>query len=294
MGANRVQSSFVMKRIAIFPLALALLGSVSLADDQTRNVQTELKNLGFYYGEVNGQQNSETTAALRRYQIRNGLEVTGTLNQDTLAALGMGAPKSKAPAPIIKPQPAPAPPAPPVVERKSPPVNLRKGETTDESDRDFLRREEARGGAPDAVAPIAPPNYEPPGERSVIDPPAPLDAPSPDFPVLFAGTPYSEAPLSVQQKTLRRAQASLAERGFYRDVIDGLPGPATEEALLAYQHTHRMTLTGRLDMDTLAQLRLLPATDRYSGPRASYREPHRTFRGIWINKGPIQFGLEFD
>src|SRR5688572_30285953 len=95
-----------MKRFASLSLTLVLLGSAALAYPRLRNVQTELKSLGFYYGEVSGQNNAETTAALRRYQIRNGLEVTGSLNEETLAALGLGqkkAPTAKAP---------PAPPAP--------------------------------------------------------------------------------------------------------------------------------------------------------------------------------------
>ncbi len=277
-----------MKTIALLPLALALLGSAVFADDQLRNVQTELKNLGFYYGDVNGQANTETTAAIRRYQIRNGLEVTGSLNEETLTAIGLGPKKSaapKAPTPVAKPAPTPA-------EKKAPPVNLRRDESTGESDRDFLRREENRPRTPDAVAPLAPNEPAPPEDTSIINPPEPLDAPSADFPVLFAGTPYADAPLGVQQQTLRKAQSVLAGRGHYRDVVDGLPGPATEEALLSYQRAQRLTLTGRLDLETLGQLRLLPGGANYSD--AGFREPKRVFRGIWINKGGLQFGLEFD
>ena len=280
-----------MKRIAFLPLALLLAGSVALADDQLRNVQTELKTLGFYYGDVNGQPSTETTAAIRRYQIRNGLEVTGTLNQETLAAIGMGpakAPTAKAPVP--KPAAPEAPQAPPVAGNKIPPYNLRRDPSVEESDRKFLQREEARGRTPDAVSPMAPyPPTPPQDDPSVIDPPAPMDAPAADFPVLFAGTPYINAPLSVQQQTLRKAQAALASLGFYRDVVDGLPGPATEEAILSYQRAQRMTLTGRLDLETLGQLRLLPNSG------TALREPQRrTFRGIWINKGGLRFGVEFD
>ena len=292
-----------MKKIAFLSLALFALSAAVFADDQVRNAQTELKNLGFYYGDVTGQSNAETTAAIRRYQIRNGLEVTGTLNQETLAALSLG-PK---PAPTAK---APKPAPPPVAEKKEPPVHLRRDNSTAESDREFLKREEKRSAttppnsseffgnsrrnAPDAVAPLAPPDPEPPErDSSVIDPPEPLEAPSADYPVLFAGTPFANAPLPVQQQTLRRAQSLLANRGFYRDVVDGLPGPATEEAILTYQRSNRLTLTGRLDLDTLAELRLLPGTTDYSDA-GRYRPPQRSYRGIWINKGRLQFGIEFD
>jgi len=266
-----------MKTIALLPLALLALSASGWADDQLRNVQSELKNLGFYYGDANGQQSAETTAALRRYQIRNGLEVTGTLNKETLAALKMG--PAKAPTAAAKPAPA----APPVTEKKAPPVNLRRPEPVEESDRDFLRRSESRNPRiPDAVAPLSPVDPPPPRDDSVIDPPAPLDAPSADFPVLFAGTSYANAPVSVQQSTLRKAQSLLASRGFYRDIVDGLPGPATEEALLTFQRASRLTLTGRLDVETMNELRLAPKSSQFSvgGSRWSLR----VYRGVWVDR----------
>jgi len=52
----------------------------------------------------------------------------------------------------------------------------------------------------------------------------------------------------------------LAARGLYQGAINGLPGPATEEALLRFQAQRGLTRTGRLDLDTLAELHLLPVT----------------------------------
>jgi peptidoglycan hydrolase-like protein with peptidoglycan-binding domain len=50
-------------------------------------VQQSLKDQGFYYGNVTGDKSAETTAAIRRYQIRNGLQVTGEINPETLHSL---------------------------------------------------------------------------------------------------------------------------------------------------------------------------------------------------------------
>ena len=102
--------------------------------------------------------------------------------------------------------------------------------------------------------------------------------------MLFAGTPYANAPVALQQNTLRRAQSLLAGRGFYRDIIDGLPGPATEEALLTFQRSARLTLTGRLDLDTLNELRLLPGNN--SGPQLGFefRTPNHVVRGVWVQR----------
>lgn len=276
MGRPSSASDTTLMKIPLFLCLTFLLGGVACADAQLRRVQSELKSQGFYYGDATGEASSETTAALRRYQIRNGLEVTGTANKETLGALGLGGAK---PAPPTASASPPAPPRPAAPEpAKKPPVHLRKDEPEEEDDRAFLEREQAQRRA------TAPPAYyqpESPRDRSVVRPPALLDAPGDDFPVLFAHTPYATAPLEVQQRTLRSAQATLASRGFYRDIIDGLPGPATEEALLAYQRAARLTLTGRLDLATLSALRLLPGRN-FTG-RSEPPPTQRVYRGIWVN-----------
>jgi len=59
------------------------------ADQTIQSVQQTLKDQGFYYGNVTGEKSAETTAAIRRYQIRNGLQVTGDINPETLQSLNM-------------------------------------------------------------------------------------------------------------------------------------------------------------------------------------------------------------
>jgi peptidoglycan hydrolase-like protein with peptidoglycan-binding domain len=72
-----------MKRALLF-VVLALCGVRLLPADQTiRSLQQTLKDQGFYYGTITGDKSAETTAAIRRYQIRNGLQVTGELNEET-------------------------------------------------------------------------------------------------------------------------------------------------------------------------------------------------------------------
>src|ERR1043165_368195 len=71
--------------------AVIFMGSIMLvqADQLVESVQQALKDEGFYYGEISGEMNANLTAAIRRYQIRNGLQVTGDLNDETLQALGL-------------------------------------------------------------------------------------------------------------------------------------------------------------------------------------------------------------
>ena len=78
-----------MKRTILeLVVVLSLLGSVR-ADETIQSVQQALKDQGFYYGNVTGEKSAETTAAVRRYQIRNGLQVTGELNSETLRSLNL-------------------------------------------------------------------------------------------------------------------------------------------------------------------------------------------------------------
>jgi len=249
---------------AVFALTIA-----GFADDGLRDVQAQLKTQGFYYGEINGEKTSETTAAIRRYQIRNGLEVTGTLTDETIKSLGIG----------VAPGPQEAPPAAQPLARK-PPVNLRRDQPLEQSDKNFLRREETQQRGAEPAPPIA---DEAPGAPA----PRSSEGAMGELPLLFAGTPYANAPREVQESTLRRAQGLLASRGIYRDDVDGLAGPATEEAILSYQRSARLPLSGRLDLETLSAMHLLPG--RGPAPLRGYIPEQRPtsglriYRGIWIH-----------
>ena len=250
-----------MKRILF--LLLLTVGVALRADELTKNVQTQLKELGFYYAEVSGNSGPETTAAIRRYQIRNGYEVTGTLTKETLHGLGLGDAPAKA-------TPSPA--------KKDAPIDLRREETDRDSDRNFLRQDAARQRSA--------------RDPSTVSPPAPLNPPAEpgteNYGHIFAHTPYESAPSEVQISTLRRAQSLLARGGYYRAAIDGNPGPATEEALLSYQRRRNLVMTGRLDLDTLSTMSLLPgrtngpALKPFTVPSGSRYSP-RIFRGVWVN-----------
>jgi peptidoglycan hydrolase-like protein with peptidoglycan-binding domain len=80
----------VMKRFLLYFLAVSLGVAGSLrADETVRAVQTRLKTGGFYFGEINGRFDSDTSVAITRYQIRNGLQIIGKLDALTRQALGV-------------------------------------------------------------------------------------------------------------------------------------------------------------------------------------------------------------
>jgi len=81
--------SCMRNRIALFAIAIGLALAASVcADDNVRAVQTKLRDGGFYLGEIDGAYSNQLSAALSRYQIRNGLPITGHLDVDTAKALG--------------------------------------------------------------------------------------------------------------------------------------------------------------------------------------------------------------
>jgi peptidoglycan hydrolase-like protein with peptidoglycan-binding domain len=225
--------------------ALMLIGSMMLvqADQLIESVQQALKDAGFYYGEVSGEMNANLTAAIRRYQIRNGLQVTGELNDETLQLLGL---KSSGSARHPPRAASPAPGAATPSERPS---------------------EETESTTP--AQPVQP--FGPPPQNQQVYPSTPM-GPSSSPGGFFAGTPFETAPPAVQRNVIVSAQIALARHGLYREQIDGIYGPSMELSLRAYQSRTRLPVTGRLDLETLAALRLLP------GPRQPFYDPYRRRR----------------
>lgn len=230
-----------------------LLASVALlrADQLMENVQQTLKDQGFYYGDVNGEKNADTTAAIRRFQIRNGLQVSGELNEETLHALGVGNSSQS----IAKASPSAAP---------------------DNSD---LLSDSRDNTAP--VTPKPAPAYSVPPQNRQIYPGASAPVP-PQRGALFAGTPFETAPPEVQRSVVVSAQSILARRGLYRGPIDGIYGSNMEFSLRAYQSGVGLRPTGQLDLETLAALELLPGANApiYRPRRRTWPQP--PVRGEWI------------
>jgi peptidoglycan hydrolase-like protein with peptidoglycan-binding domain len=62
-----------------------------LTPDMVRNVQQALQQDGTYRGRVDGVWGPGTQAAVRTYQQQHNMNATGQLDQDTLAAMNLGA-----------------------------------------------------------------------------------------------------------------------------------------------------------------------------------------------------------
>src|ERR1700730_9386297 len=67
---------------------------VPVADATVQAVQTQLAQLGYYSGPVDGIFGPATRDAVAKYQIANQLSVTGSLSPDTMQSLGLPAPSA--------------------------------------------------------------------------------------------------------------------------------------------------------------------------------------------------------
>ena len=301
-----------MKRLLLSAAAallwVAVTPGAARADDSLKRIQQSLHDQGFYYGSVDGTPGDETTQAVRRYQIRNGLQVTGQLNDETRASIlrnsggsatGSGRDVSVAPSGTVRPRSTPsvsAQPMPRATPRPTP--SVRADESDDEGG--FHRGDAAPAtpppyranpprsaqsvdeGDPGAYRPaVRPPDAETRADVRAVPPNG--VAPSGRLTALLVGTPYEFAPPPVQANVLRRAQNRLLRQGFYDQEPDGRPNALTAEALTNFQGFNRLRRTGRLDTPTLAALRLLPGEGHGGGPNGFFGDrgpgPDGVFEG---------------
>ena len=242
---------FPMNRKLLVTALVFLAGWVAAwADPAIESAQQKLKESGFYYGDINGKKDADTTAAIRRYQIRNGLQITGELNAETLRSLGLTS--KPAPTPAARPSQTPGPTPPEFLEETPVPK----------------------------TTPM--PRSVPPEPTESEEIPEPANPPPTNGIRPLADTPYESAPPQVQQDIVSQAQVILMRQGYYRAEIDGLYGPAMNFALQNYQARFGLRPTGRLDIETLAAFSLLPEQQRSRG----FRRFHRPFFPPRIRIGP--------
>ncbi len=237
----------------------ALFASVSLLyvpfagaqDAQIQEIQETLQSEGYYFGPIDGNLGDQTTEALRRYQIRNGLSVTGQVDAETRSKiLGASTPNAGSDDYLINPPGTPTP------SRAS----------TFQQDQDFLQNNPAQGSTT-TTNPVI----------TVPPPPAPglTQAPTQNSPVTRSSQPTTTArtaPAAPRgNNSVREAQRVLRQLGYYQGSVDGLAGPQTQSAIYQFQRDSNLATTGRLDNSTLASLGLVGGgnvafTDSGQGP----------------------------
>ena len=221
-------------RATITLIMAVCVAGLARADQTTQSVQQALKNQGVYYGKVTGDKNSETAAAIRRYQIRTGLQVTGEINPETLQSLNVSSKSNPASSSQSASKPAIA---------QSSPAPL------------------------DQSAPVAQ-NSSPQSAQSPSEPHGQLGSTSD-----FSGAAYTPPPQRINKHlVVAEVQRQLMSRGYYQSSVDGRSGRRTTLALRAFQLQSGLPPTGQLDMNTLQMLGLTEQNLAYLQPASRQYE----------------------
>jgi peptidoglycan hydrolase-like protein with peptidoglycan-binding domain len=224
-----------------------------------QQAEAQLKDLGFYSGPVDGNETPALSGAIRRYQIRQGLEVTGKLSKETVEALGLeGVPAESGPGQPVR-EPLPEPVREPVLGALPVPP---------ERERPVVKAER--------VLPV--PSASVGGGGGVSRRSYPASDPKEEYGRILEGTPYERAPLEVQALVVHRAQDILSQRGFYRGKLHGAVTPEFGEAVLGYQRSRGLVVSGCLDLRTLQRMEMLPGMR--AAPVARRTESRAVFKEV--------------
>ncbi len=171
-----------------------------------RSVQERLKKLGYYTGTVDGEFGADTQRAVRAFQRRNGLSVTGRVNAATLEKLNSASAIAAA---------ATATPRVTATPTRRPTATPRRTATP-------------------TPRPTATPR------RTATPTPRPTATPKPTKTPRPTATPRTDIymELGSSRSGVRTLQNRLIELGYLAGKADGQYGGATEAAVRAFQKRH--------------------------------------------------------
>jgi peptidoglycan hydrolase-like protein with peptidoglycan-binding domain len=89
--------------------------------DRVSEIQSALARGGYYQGDANGKWDSNTVAAVQKFQSANGIEANGKLDAPTLQKLGLGSDIAGVSAPKPTSTPGSTAPASPPSSQTAPP-----------------------------------------------------------------------------------------------------------------------------------------------------------------------------
>lgn len=91
--------------------------------------------------------------------------------------------------------------------------------------------------------------------------------------VLMMGLGLSFSTAWAQDENVLKAQRLLSALGYDPGIADGVMGPRTRQAIVAYQHSSNLPATGELDASTLSALGLLEVPQAPNIPPAPVPPP---------------------
>ncbi|QYM72719.1 peptidoglycan-binding protein [Pseudochrobactrum sp. Wa41.01b-1] len=194
-------------------------------DKQVAIMQYNLKQLGFYSGNVDGLTGPQTRAALEQWQNVQAKLAPDQNNAAKPAEKQLSIEEAIAvavPAARPDPQPENSARAVPVAERRPAPIAVRAEEKTPVQ---AVRSNSASQNATETTASVQP---------------------------VSARTPSGQA---VSAEELVRIQAGLKAFGNDMVVVDGVPGKTTEDAIREFQKLFRLNVSGKPDSELIGKMR---------------------------------------
>lgn len=198
-------------------------------DKQVAIMQYNLKQLGFYSGNVDGLTGPQTRAALEQWQNvqaklapdQNNAAKPAEKQLSIEEAIAVAVPAAR---PETRPdtQPENSARAVPVAERRPAPIAVRAEEKTPVQ---AVRSNSASQNETETTASVQP---------------------------VSARTPSGQA---VSAEELVRIQAGLKAFGNDMVVVDGVPGKTTEDAIREFQKLFRLNVSGKPDSELIGKMR---------------------------------------
>src|SRR5262245_33984991 len=210
---------------------------VAVSQETVKKVQKDLKDKGYYHGNIDGILGPNTREALRRYQKKENLQGDGRLTRETWDHLNAGSTSvddhfeeagqaiedhyGKAGKSIGH-------------GSKDLGKEVEKGEVT-EGAKDLGKgvggfgQEVAKGTAQGAKKVAS-------GVKDVFD------------------GDQDKSAASAKDHSVKQAQQALKDQGYYQSEVDGVMGPGTQLALKRFQEKEGLTPTGQLDEETRKKL----------------------------------------
>jgi peptidoglycan hydrolase-like protein with peptidoglycan-binding domain len=228
--------------------------------------------------------------SIRKFQTQNGLTPSGSLDVDTQIALrkkaataGAGGSASATASVPSAAEPTAASSEPAAAgsaaeELAAPAASVPAAPLAKVP----LPTSEAGKPAQQTLVPLTLKTPNPQLTRKPAPTPEPA-APLRSYAALYARTPLENAPVKVQRETLLLGQRRLADGGFYRGAIDGKPGDVTEEALYRFQAAEGLPSSGRMDMDTLRELKLIGRQPLFGDRTGGASDGGKIYQGRVVN-----------
>ena len=202
--------------------------------DAVRELQKQLKKLGFYSGNVDGDYGSGTEAAVKRFQAQYGLTADGVAGARTLSALAMAKETAR---PTYSPTPRPT-----AAPNYNEDTFLRPGDsgTLVKKMQDRLIELGYLAGESDGVA-----GYE------TLDA---LFSRKAKNTSVASGITGISLEYGDNNSAVKALQTRLKSLGYYKSVVNGNFGTQTEAALRTYQNYNSLLADGKAGSGTLEAL----------------------------------------